>query len=194
MPIEHFRQRVRLCLKSPEISFVLPELANVFPSAQLVLVYRPVLEIAESMYRKGNEWQLPSYHRRWTGETDERGELIAPPGVPGEWHGLWRTVTDFQRCVLYAASYVRAIALGIARVPPDRVRIHDHSDLRERPAVLLTILANFLDVEYSGFEGSISAIVPGAPRVAADLRTEYEWIDSKIGSADWVGNIAGFGL
>jgi hypothetical protein len=183
---------MRLCLKSPEISFVLPELAEAFPRCRFILAYRPVLEIAESMYRKGNEWATPSYHRRWTGEIDESGDLVAPPGVPGEWHGLWRTVSDFQRCVLYAASFVRAIALGMLQVSPDRIRVYDHSDLRARPSVLVTLLANFLDVEYSGFEGVISMIAPRVPRIPADLRTEHEAIEDTIKSAEWVEQLAGF--
>lgn len=190
VPVEHFQRSLRLGLKSPEISFVLPELSHVFPGAQFVLVYRPVLEIAESMYRKGNEWKLPSYHRRWSGEVDERGDFVAPPGVPDEWHGLWRTATDFQRCVLYAASYVRAIALGVPQVAPERILVYDHADLRATPAKVLAILAQFLGVEYSGFDALVPEIESGSPWVATGFRTEYQWIEDKIRSAEWVDEVA----
>jgi hypothetical protein len=185
---------MRLGLKSPEISFVLPALARVFPGAQFVLVYRPVVEIAESMFRKGNEWKLPSYHRRWTEEVDEQGDLQAPPGVPEDWHGLWRKVTDFQRCVLYAASYVRAMATGVPKVSRERILVYDHTELRATPAKVLAVLAQFLGVEYSGFEAMIPEIMSGRPWLDSGLRSEYDWIENEIRSAVWVDDIARYSV
>ena len=85
VPYTRFKSDLRLCLKSPEISFFIKTLANAVPSAQFVLVFRPVIEIAESMYRKGFEWEIPYYHRRWANEKDQSRHLVAPPGVPRDW-------------------------------------------------------------------------------------------------------------
>ena len=54
IPVAEFHSDWNLCLKSPEISFVLPELSVCFPKARFVLVYRPIFEIADSMYRLEN--------------------------------------------------------------------------------------------------------------------------------------------
>jgi hypothetical protein len=185
VPLKAFQDQLCLCLKSPEISFVLPKLSAVFRQAKFVLVYRPVIEIAESMYRKGFEWG-DSYHRRWINELDENGELEAPPGIPEEWHALWKTVSDFQRCVIYATSYLRAIVSGIQEISSYRFFLYNHAKLRKRPTEILVSLADFLGLDFAGFKMKINKIHNTAPCVAPELKAEYSTISLKIGTQKWM--------
>jgi hypothetical protein len=147
VPLTEFVSNYRLCLKSPEIVFVLPQLAQAFPQTRFVLVFRSVLAVAESMYRKGQEWKLDSYHRRWAKEKDKAGSLIPPPGVPPKWYELWQTVTDFQRCVIYAASYLRALLGSAPLLPKDKLFLYAHQALRRRPEAVLQSMATFLQID-----------------------------------------------
>lgn len=190
LPVDVFRDRFYLCLKSPEIVFVLVRLAKTLPQAKFVLVYRPVIEIAESMYRKGFEWKLPSYHKRWSQELNEKGEMVAPPGVPQEWHELWKTVSDFQRCVIYATSYLRAMVKEIPEIPSRRVFVYDHTNLRKNPSEVLLLLSEFLGFSYDGFANSIGRIRDDEPIIINDLLAEYNEIDSMIGTHIYMEQIA----
>jgi hypothetical protein len=190
IPLELFRKNLYLCLKSPETVFVLPQLATALPKAKFVLVHRPVIEIAESMYRKGFDWQLPSYHRRWAKELDENGNYVAPPGVPEQWHTLWQTVSDFQRCIIYATSYLRSEVFEVPKIPSDRVFLYDHTELRATPAAVLESLAKYLDVDFDGFEKVIRTIQKDVPVIARDLKAEYDEIESQIGVRDWAAKVA----
>jgi hypothetical protein len=189
IPLELFNQTYYLCLKSPEISFALPQLAESLPGAKFVIVYRPLIEIAESMYRKGLEWSPPSYHRRWAQELDGHGRLAPPPGVPGEWDQLWRTVSDFQRCVLYAASYLRALALSLPKIPSTAVFVYDHQDLRKNPPLALRVLAGFLGIA-DDFRESIETVQGEVPTIPLDFMKEYRAIESQIGGESWGHRLA----
>lgn len=184
VPLTHFSAEWRICLKSPEISFVLPQLADVFPQAKFVLVYRPIIEIAESMYRTGNMViRFPVYHRRWVEEKKESGELMPPPGIPEEWNTLWQKATDFQRCVMYASSYVRAILQGVARIKSDRYFIYNHKDLLKDPASIFGPMAEFLAVDISGFKKAKEMLKADDNWISAQLISQYSEIDQDL-SAD----------
>ncbi len=189
VPVASYRDDLRLCLKSPEIVFVLPELVRAFPQSKIVLVYRPIIEIAESMYRKGFEWRLSSYHRRWKQEVDEYGDLIPPPGVPEKWRELWSGVSDFQRCVIYAASYLRAMALDVPKLP-EPVFIYDHVDLRQEPSSVLDPLAEYLGVEAGGWQRATKMIQKTRPKVSLELEIEYAEIAPEIAVQEWSTRIA----
>ncbi|MBN1224490.1 MAG: sulfotransferase [Candidatus Aminicenantes bacterium] len=177
LPLDPFFLDRHLCLKSPEISFVLPQLAAIFPGARFVLVYRPVSEIAESMYRKGNNVKnIPVYHARWKKEHGEDGGLAAPPGVPLEWTGLWKSVSDFQRCVIYGASYIRALEQGLRRVKPERYFVYNHTDLRRDPQSVLTQMARFLNADAEGFQAALKRIRPQTPPLPKQLQGELDSI------------------
>ncbi len=169
-PLGRFGEEWRLCLKSPEISYVLPQLAALLPGAKFVLVYRPIVEIAESMYRKGLTVKKVSvFHKRWEGERDETGELVPPPGVPGEWSHLWPGVSDFQRCVINAAAYLRALVEGVKQLPAGRVFVYNHAHMRECPAEVFGGLASFLGVEESGFRSAVETLKVKAPEISLEL-------------------------
>jgi hypothetical protein len=186
VPLDHMHdERWRLCLKSPEISFVLPMLADVFPAAQFVLVHRPVAEIAESMYRKAFEWGWRSYHKRWQHAVDANGRAIPPQGVPDLWQPLWQTATAFQRCVIYATSYTRAIALDVPQLGPERAFVYDHARLRTDPDDVLRPLAAFLAVNPDGFTVAQAMIRDQVPRLSGDLQAEYDAIQDAIDIARW---------
>lgn len=190
LPLELFQGNLSLCLKSPEIVFFLPQLAIIFSTVRFVLVHRPVIEIAESMYRKGVEWRLASYHRRWRQEVDGRGDLLAPPGVPGEWHELWKTVSDFQRCVIYATSYLRAMALGLQGLSLDRFFLYNHTELCLDPLTVVGQLGEFLCVNSNGFQEGIRVIRKDLPKIAQDLQSEYDEIKAGLSIQDWMMHIA----
>lgn len=181
LSLEHFGDDGYLCLKSPEITFVLRELAGLFDTARFVLVHRPVAEIAESMFRKGlTVRRVAVYHRRWEKERDANGEWIPPPGVLPEWTELWNHAGSFQRCVLYAASYLRAMAEGCERLPADCCFTYDHARLRENSGPILSALAAFLGVDSSGFAAVPAAIRQEVPCLPAELIAECEALREEL--------------
>lgn len=181
VPLAHFPSAWRLCLKSPEISFVLPQLARHFPEAKFVLVYRPLIEIAESMFRLGNTVRrFPVFHTRWLGEKGDRGEALPPPGVPAEWQRLWQDVSGFQRCIIYAASYLRALLEGMETIVPGRCFVYDHARLRTYPAPVFEQLARFLSVDASGFRTAEKEIRTDPPVIRPELREEYIALESEL--------------
>lgn len=183
-PLSRFEDGWLLCLKSPEISFVLPALAACFPAAKFVLVHRPLREIAESMFRLGRIVKAaPVFHARWKGETDKDGRAVPPPGVPPEWDTSWRRASDFQRCVLYAASYLLRIAEDVPRLPRSRRLVYDHARLRRHPGDTLRRLAGFLNVEASGFESARAGLRPDPPPLDSGLDAEYSEIEGSLGAA-----------
>ncbi|MCU0285877.1 MAG: sulfotransferase [Acidobacteria bacterium] len=182
VPLDQFSDAWRLCLKSPEISFVLPQLASHFQSSKFVLVYRPINEIAESMYRLGSTVKrFPIFYKRWLEEKDELGNLIPPPGVPNEWNNLWQKVSDFQRCVIYAASYIRGIIDGVNRISTGRFLIYNHAQLRNSPQAIYERLANFLNVDASGFHPAVTELKTNSPIIEKKLAKEYDKISGKLG-------------
>jgi hypothetical protein len=181
IPVDQFSDQWRLCLKSPEITFVLPQLASHFPGSKFVLVYRPVAEIAESMYRLGNRVKkFPIFHKRWMEEKGETGELMAPPGVPTKWGEIWRNATDFQRCVIYAASYIHGLLEGIEKLSPDRYVVYNHAHLRDSPNEIFNQLAQFLDVDTSGFQPAVTQLNTGLPSIHPKLMDEYFNIEFEL--------------
>jgi hypothetical protein len=180
LPVEDFGPNLKLCLKSPEISFVLPQLATLFPSARFVLVYRPVIEIAESMYRKGIEWPN-AYHRRWNSERDASGNLIVPVNTPADLAPLWDQVTNFQRCVIRATAFLRAMLEGAEALSADRVYIYYHPRLRERPSQVLSDLAAFLGISPDGFGFSERLIRADRPNLPAEQIREFEEVSTLLG-------------
>jgi len=180
-PLERFAADWYCCLKSPEISFVLPQMAEVLDSARFILVFRPIIEIAESMFRKGLTVRaLPVFQRRWEEEKTADGRLIPPPGVPPEWFDLWQKVTGFQRCVIYAASYVKAMGEGMAALPANRCFVYDHARLRRHGDEVFGALASFLGVEASGFAAAGGEFKRDVPAIPAGLRAEYEELEKAL--------------
>ena len=181
IPLEEFSSAWRLCLKSPEISFVLPQMANHFPAAKFVLVYRPLIEIAESMFRIGNMVKrFPVFHKRWIEERGDNGEWLPPPGVPAEWNRLWQSVSGFQRCVIYAASYLRALLQGISQVALDKYFVYNHASLRNSSGQIFQQLAQFLAVEASGFHIAEAQLKIELPLIPAQLEIEYAEIEREM--------------
>jgi hypothetical protein len=180
-PLDQFSNEWYLCLKSPEISYVLPQLADHFPTAKFVLVYRPIIEIAESMYRLGDRVKrFPVFHERWKQEKGENGELLPPPGVPTEWYALWQKATDFQRCVIYTASYIQAIVDGTSVLPPHRFLVYNHAQLRNQPENIFKKLAQFLDIEVSGFQPALPHLQIHTPPIPLHLEEELKEVAEKL--------------
>jgi hypothetical protein len=181
IPLEQFSSAWRLCLKSPEITFVLPQLASHFPEAKFVLVYRPIIEIAESMFRVANKVKrFPVFHKRWLKETGDGGEWIPPPGVPAEWNALWQTASGFQRCVIYAASYLQALRTGIQALVPGRCFVYNHAVLRNSPGWIFPQLARFLSVEASGFRVAKNLVQAHLPPLQPELFEEYAEVEREL--------------
>jgi len=181
IPLETINPDRRLCLKSPEISFVMPELAQYFPEAKFIMVYRPVIEIAESMYRMGNlVKRFPIYHRWWVKEKKESGEFLPPPGIPGDWNTLWQNATDFQRCVIYATSYIRAILQGVVKIGSDRYFLYNHKDIQKNPDKIFDQMAEFLAVNSSGFQEAKKLLKTDDNRISTELTSQYAEIDQYL--------------
>ena len=170
VPLSAFRDDWQLCLKSPEISYILPQLAAALPGSHFVIVYRPLVEIAESMYRKGHTVKsFPVFHRRWAGEMGADGRLVPPPGVPQEWAGMWHAVSDFQRCIINAASYFRGLVNGLSAIERERFLVYNHARMRSNPVAVFQQLAVFLRVEPTGFQGAMAALRDDTPAIPRGL-------------------------
>jgi len=180
IPLSYFKSDMSLCLKSPEISFVLPELAEALPNARFILVYRHVTEIAESMYRKGATVKVPVYTKRWLNERDESVKLLAPPGVPEKWWDLWHEVSDFKRCLIYSVSYMDAMMARLSRLAVNRYFIYNHNDLKHSAKKIFKGIAQFLSVDETGFEEAIPWIREEKTTIPPDLMREYEDFISDI--------------
>jgi len=185
IPAGDFIRNYRLCLKSPEVVFVLKPLAEHFPDAKFVISYRPIMEIAESMYRKGFEWNLPSYHRRWRVETDANGEAVAPPGVPEEWCNLWKSASDFERCVIYATSYMRAIAENIPTLSSEKVLVYDHKKFRSEPESVTSKLSSFLGLQHNFEKSFFINIKNEEPTICGELKNKYKRFLSSLDVETW---------
>ncbi len=185
--LSRFQRDLSLCLKSPEISFVLPQLTRILPNSRFILVYRPVVQIAESMYRKGFEWRF-SYHKRWRAELDTHGNSIPPPGVFKDWHHLWETASDFQRCVIYAASYIRAMAKDIDFISPRKRFIYDHRKLQKNPRGVLSSLAEFLNIDENKF-GDHTSIRREGPAIDHKLMHQYHGIKNPLSLGHWLNKL-----
>ncbi len=180
-PLEQFSTQWYLCLKSPELSFTSLQLAELFPQSKFIWVFRPFIEIAESMYRMGSRVKrFPIFYERWKQETDINGRFVPPPGIPDEWAEPWQKATDFQRCVIMAAAYIRAILEAIPYLPPHRWIIYNHKHLREHPDGVFQKLADFLDVEAEGFNEAITRLDTVLPPVDSNLIREYGEIEEKL--------------
>ncbi len=186
LPLRDLPAITYFCLKSPEISFVLPPLAHIFPNARFVLVYRPAHAVAESMYRKGNTWTIPSYHRRWARETTPEGRPILPPGVPAAWQSVWEQASDFQRCVMYAASYLKAIAESLPLLPAGSVFLYAHSRLCHSPERVLNSLFTFLGLSWERFEPAYAPQIRDThPELPPRLWQEYAEIAPLVKADEW---------
>jgi hypothetical protein len=174
VPLSAFRDDWQLCLKSPEISYVLPQLVAALTGVRIIIVYRPLIEIAESMYRKGGSVKnFPVFHRRWAGETAPDGRLVPPPGVPQKWAGLWPAASDFQRCIINAASYFHGLVKGLAAIARERFLVYSHARMRSNPAAVFHQLAEFLRVETAGFMGAMAVLRDDTPAIPPGLVPEY---------------------
>jgi hypothetical protein len=179
--LEHFKKNWYLCLKSPEISHVLPQLADCFPETKFVLVYRPIIETAESMYRIGNLVKIfPVFHSRWKQEIKETGELIPPPGIPEEWFELWNSVSDFQRCILNTASYIRSLIEGLKKLSWKRFFLYNHNDLSPNPEKIFSDLAAFLGVAAEGFSPALKNIRVNNTDTPETLKKEFRQLEKKL--------------
>lgn len=179
VPVDRILANFLICLKSPEISHVLPQLAGLFPKARFILVYRPLSEIAESMYRKGNTVKrFPVFYRRWLQDVDENGKFIPPPGIPREWYHFWPEVSDFQRCVINAAAYLRALIFGVKRLSRQSFFLYEHTFLQYHPEKVFGQMAKFIDIEKAGFIEAVKRIQTTGSSLAPDLRNEFvEMVD-----------------
>lgn len=178
VPVEEIPNDWYLCLKSPEVSHVLPQLSESFKDSRFVLVYRPIIEIAESMYRTGNMVKrFAVFHNRWEQEWDMQKGFIPPPGVPAEWNEIWQTATRFQRCAMYAASYIQAIIEGTRYLDSKQYFIYNHARLRNHPEEIYPKLAEFLQVDPSGFNSASSSINQEIPAAEPQLLNEYAEIN-----------------
>jgi len=175
----------RLCVKSPEISFTLQDMSTIFPEAKFIVVHRPVAEIAESMFRKGNTVKkVAVFQRRWQDEIDANGKRIPPPGVPPEWMTLWDTVTDFQRCAIMAASYLKALADSLPKMGKEKFFVYDHTDLRRHPGKILPALADFMRIAPQGFHPPDRVLNTEVPHIPDALAGELAALETVLNAGE----------
>lgn len=102
IPLAALPRHARVVLKSPELVFVAPLLAELLPEARFALTWRSVEQVTLSMWRKGRDgW----YWAGWQKERDRDGRFLLPPTVHPRWADLWQEASDLQRCAIRAISY-----------------------------------------------------------------------------------------
>lgn len=180
VPLSSFSGRWRLCLKSPEITYVLKDLFSLLPSARFILVYRPLAEVAESMYRMGEKVKkVKIYHRRWRDEKDDRGRLVPPPGISPDWAEFWGEVTDFQRCIINGASYLKALSLQLNKTPKETVFCYNHRVLQDNPSPVIKELSDFLQCSEEGFLTACKGLNPSTFHLPSGLKEEFDHLLSR---------------
>jgi len=190
LPLALFPPKGRICLKSPELVFVLPQLSKLLPETKFILVYRPILEIAESMFRKGNiKKKAPRFHKRWEREKDNAGLLIPPPSLPLDWQEHWQEATGFQRCLLNAAGYLKAMESSLDIIPGQQVFIYNHARLRENPARTFKHLTRFLGIKHGGFSKVLPLIRQKKLHLEDQLVREYQDIQEKTKMTSIIENL-----
>ena len=180
--VDQIPDRARLCIKSPEISHVLPQLSSAFSGARFVIVFRPLQEIAESMFRRGNRVKrVEIFHRRWRRDEAIHPENAIPPGVPLEWESLWRDSDDFSRCVIYGASFLDALIKGVGALAPEICFVYDHAKMRRGPDRIMAALAHFLDIDPIGLVGVDEWVRRDSPPISSDLLRIYQGVSKSLG-------------
>lgn len=169
IPLAEIPWGTRFILKSPELSFVMPALTDALPGVRWVAVTRPLTEIAESMFRKGNSVQRPVFHRRWAEERDAEGRPAPFPGIPDAWADRWRSGTPADWCALAAAAYARALADTLPTLPAGTWHLHDHARLRREPSATLGALAAFLGIEEPPLAWVALSIKAGVPQPPPEI-------------------------
>jgi len=177
-PLDRIPRNTRICLKSPEITHVLPQLAQTFPGAVFILVFRPIIEIAESMLRMGNRIsKVAVFHKRWRRDEVAGDKNAIPPAIPPEWRRIWSQADDFPRCVMNAASYIRAIAEYSRHIPKERLFVYNHVDMRRRPEKILESMAEFLKIDAEPLLAASGLVRKSSPEISADLVKQNEkWL------------------
>ncbi|MBP7865990.1 MAG: sulfotransferase [Acidobacteria bacterium] len=169
IPLAEIPWGTRFILKSPELSFVMPAMADALPGVRWIAVVRPLEEIAESMYRKGNSVQRPVFHRRWASERDAEGRPAPFPGIPDAWADRWRSGAPADWCALAAAAYVRALADTLPGLPAGTWHLHDHARLRREPSSTLGALAAFLGIAEPPLAWVALSIKAGVPQPPPEI-------------------------
>lgn len=180
-PMKRIRRLQYISMKSPEISLVLPELAALFPESKFVLIYRSPDEVAESMFRSGeNITQIPVFWKRWEQSRDKDGRFIPPSAVPSEWNQTWQSATSFQRCLLCAGGYLSSIFRGLQKLTPGKAFLFCYQDLLDNSSRVFNGLADFLQIESSGFQSTASLIHGSNRSLEPGLRQEKAALEKEI--------------
>jgi hypothetical protein len=137
------------------------------------------------MYFQTFEWTVPSYHRRWSREVDDRGQLVPPPGVPREWDSLWQTSSDFERCIIYAASYQRAIAVQAPTIPTGQLFIYRHEDLRTDPGAVLSRLSGFLGLQSPGLQAFARVVDRTSRQISSSHEQAFLEFGPRVEASRW---------
>lgn len=175
-----------LCLKSPEISLVIPQLAQAFPSARFIVICRSLEEIACSMYCLGESVnRFPVFHRRWAEEKNNAGQWQPPPAVPPGWISLWQRADGFERCVLNAGAYLKSLAEGLHAIPRNRFRLFSHQALKINPVKVFQQWGSLLNLDPDGFGPALGQIQNSPVDVPQKLMKKCRKIRPAIGYDGW---------
>jgi len=141
---------------SNKLSWLIPDLAALFPEARFVHLVRDGRKVASSYFHKlGAETYDDRSNAAMQAYYDGRGE-IPPPEKPYWWPvprrddpaaHAFRTFDQFQRICWHWAEINRVALAALAQLVPERTLFVRLEDLRESPA-LVRELMRFLDLPY----------------------------------------------
>ena len=141
----HMDADLRFAEKTPQISFILPFLAQVFPDAKFVHIIRDGRDVALSLAEK-------PWHR-----SEEKNSMIRDPDgyLCGPWARFWvetdraeefEHTNNLHRCVWIWRRHIEEILKASATFPPEQYHVLKYEDLIRAPIPEAQKLLSFLEI------------------------------------------------
>ena len=141
----HFDADLRFAEKTPQISFIIPFLANTFPQAKFIHIIRDGRDSAISLSEK-------PWHRSDNSISirDPDGYLCGPGArfwVEPDRVEEFEATTDLHRCIWIWRLYVQAVLNAKSNLCPQSYHELKYEDLVKNPSHEANKIADFLDID-----------------------------------------------
>jgi len=150
---------------SNKLSWLIPDLAALFPDARFVHLVRDGRKVAGSYFHKLGAENYGDHGNAAMQAYYDGSGTVPPPEKPYWWPvprrddpmaGMFRRFDQFQRICWHWAEVNRVALAALAKLPPERTLFVRLEDLRESPA-LARELQQFLGLTYQDSDFSVFA-------------------------------------
>jgi hypothetical protein len=198
----HYSQASQWGDSSNKLSWLIPDLAGLFPEARFVHLVRDGRKVASSYFHKlGDECYDDRSTAILQAHLDDFHNPAPPPEKKYWWPlprkasrdaGPFRKFSQFERIVWHWAELNRVVQAELARLAPERSLFLRLEDLRESPSAVQG-LYDFLNLPYSdavfdGFQRPHNVNRPEDRLLDSDQRDAFEAIagatQARLGYAD----------